>query len=150
MTDIGFIMINIDNNVEDSIFKTIQQIESNNPYKQTIIFNSYCNKINTYNLPILHISQAQFFTGVLFLFDLASVLLTNNFPNIKKRILYINNTPWSSGLTSYSEWESLFNQESLELLTANQELYDIYEICWKKPLGISKGFNYEDISPFIQ
>ena len=127
-----------------------KEIEKNNPYGQTVIFNSHSEKVNTHNLPILHLSQSQFFNGTLFVFDLASVILTEKFPNVKKRILYTNSTPWSnSPATKYEEWKSLYEQESLDILTNSVDLYDIYNICWKKPLGISERFNYEEISKFI-
>lgn len=149
--DIGFILIKLDNDpIYDTILQTIKQFEDNHPYNQIIIFNSYCNKINTYNLPILHISQSQFFSGSLVIFDLPSIILTKNFPNFKKRILYTSATPWENNPQSrFQEWNSLYSQQSLDIVTSNTKLYDIYNICWKKPIGIAEVFNYETFSQFV-
>ena len=88
MNDVGFILVKLLNDEShDGILSAIKEIEKNNPYGQTVIFNSYCEKANLYHLPVLHLSQSQFFDGTLFLFDLPSVILTNKFPNLKKRII---------------------------------------------------------------
>lgn len=149
--DIGFVLIKLDNDPkQDQILQTIKNFEINNPTKQVIIFNSVCNKINTYNLPILHLSQSQFFYGSLVIFDLPSIILSKDFPNLKKRILYTDSTPWEKNPhTRYEEWNSLYNQSSLDIVTANERLYNIYNICWKKPLGIAENFNYETFSHYL-
>lgn len=149
--DIGFILIKLTNDpIYDTILQAAKEIEDNNPYGQTLIFNSYSDKVNTYNLPILHLSQSQFFYGTLFMFDLSSVILTKKFPNVKNRILYTNNAPWiNSPGTRYSEWSSLYEQENLDILTNNMDLYEAYNICWKKPIGILEEFNYDKIKKFL-
>ncbi len=61
MNDVGFVLVKIFNDdVHDTILSTIKGVEKNNPYNQTVVFNSYCDKSNVYNLPILHLSQSQF------------------------------------------------------------------------------------------
>lgn len=152
MTDIGFVLLKMNNDkVYDDILQTIKEFENNYPNNQIVIFNSYSEKINTYNLPILHLSQSQFVKGTLIIFDLPSIIVTNKFPNISKRILFANNIPWQNNTqTTYSEWLSLYNQDNLDIITSSKELYDIYDICWKKPLGICEGFKYENVKKFIQ
>lgn len=150
MTDTGFVLVKMNNDpIYDTLLQTIKEVEKNNPTGQTIIFNSYCDKINLYNLPILHLSKAQFFEGNLFIFDLPSVILTKNFPNVKKKILYTTSAQWSGNNASYDQWESLYLQDSLDILTNSQSLYDLYSICWKTPIGISERFSYEEISKFL-
>jgi hypothetical protein len=151
MNDVGFVLVKIFNDdVHDTILSTIKEVEKNNPYNQTVVFNSYCDKSNVYNLPILHLSQSQFFNGTLFVFDLPSVILTSKFPNLKKRILYTGALPWATNPgTRYDEWRSLYDQNSLDILVNDIDTYNIYNICWKKPIGISERFNYEEVSKFI-
>jgi hypothetical protein len=149
--NIGFILIKLQNTTtHDKILQTIKQIEDDNIYGQTIIFNSYSEKIETYNLPILHLSQAQFFHGKLIIFDLASILLTQKFPNIDKRLMYTNSLPWvTSNSTMYEEWKSLYFQDNLDFIVDSQATYDIYNTCWKQPLGIVEGFEYEKIKEYL-
>lgn len=149
--NIGFILIKLQNTpTHDKILQTIKQIEEENVYGQTIIFNSYSERIDSYNLPILHLSQAQFFYGTLVLFDLASILLTQKFPNINKRLMYTNSLPWvTTNNTLYEEWKSLYLQNNLDFVVDSQTTYDIYNMCWKQPLGIVEGFEYEKIKEYI-
>jgi hypothetical protein len=149
--DIGFVLLKLLNNsIYDHILQCLKSISIDRPYDQAVIFNSYSEKAETFNLPILHLTQCKFFTGTLFLFDLPSVILTSTFPNITKRILYIGDIPWlNNPATRHKEWSSLYNQTNLDFIVQTQELYDIYNMCWKKPLTISENFNYEQIKSFI-
>lgn len=150
-TDIGFVLIKLsDTETYDIILQTIKDIQQDNPYRQAVIFNSYLEKTETYNIPIFHLSQCQFFKGKLFIFDLPSIILTNNFPNIEERIFYATDMPWSnSPATAYKEWKSLYNQTNLQVIAQSDELYSMYNTCWKKPIGISENFNYEQIKYFV-
>jgi len=149
--DIGFLIIQMNNDpVYDRMLQSIKQFEHSRPCQQTVIFNSMNETINTYNLPILHLSHAEFFTGSLVIFDLPSVIMTKNFPNLKQRILYTTHAHWVNNTqTRYSEWQSLYEQPNLDIITSSQFLYDLYSICWKKPLGISERFSYEELCKFI-
>lgn len=151
-SDIGFIVLKLTNNAFcDLVLDCAKGFAKNNPFNQTIIFNSYCDKSITNNIPILHLNHAKFFKGQLFVFDLISVLLSQNFTNISKRYLYTNDIPWlSSAHTSYSEWAKLYFADNLEIITSNDKLFDIYKLCWKKPLGICEEFNYEKICNIIR
>jgi len=149
--DIGFIMLKIDNNpTSNIIMKNISQFIVDNPYKQIVVFNSVNNRICNENVPILHLNQAKFFTGNIFIFDTMSLLFARNFTNIDTIFMYASNVFWSKN--SYSKYlgiESLFSLKNLEFIVPNQELYDIYEMCWKKPLGICENFNYESLKTML-
>jgi hypothetical protein len=147
---IGFVILNLTANTDDKILKTIKSVEQHNIFNSTIIFSSDISSINRYDLPILHINQSQFFDGILFLFDLPSIIMTNKFTNLKKRIFYTNSTPWLNNFnTNYKEWSSLYDQEFLQILSGSQENYDIMSICWKQPIGIMENFDYENIKKYI-
>lgn len=149
--DLGFIILKLMNSPQyDNILQTISSYIKFRPYNQHIIFNSYSERIVTHNIPILHLQQAQFFDGDLVLFDLPSILVSNSFPNIRKRFLYATDTPWiKSPGSNFKEWESLYAQENLNIIVRDQYLYDIYNICWKKPIGIVEEFNYESLKNHI-
>ena len=151
INDLGFMFIKLTNdNVYTEYLNTVRDFIDNNPLNQIVIFNSYNEKINTNNISILHLSHGKFFYGDLILFDLASAMLTNSFPNIKKRYLYLNNIPWLDMPNNlYSSWREIFDSENLELIVPNQQLYDIYSICWKSPVGIAQNFTYQDVSKII-
>ena len=149
--DVGFILLKLDNSpaynvVLDTIYKFIED----RPFNQFVIFNSQCDKTDTRNIPILHVSHAQFFTGNLVLFDIASAIMSKAFTNVKNRFLYATDTPWTvSSKNRYYDWLEIYSNKNLEIIVANNSLYDIYNIVWKQPTGISENFNYEQIKNIL-
>lgn len=149
--DIGFVLIRIENNpFYNIIFDTIQTFIKNNPYNQCVIFNSFCEKIDTSNIPILHLNQAKFFHGNLLVFDFISILLTRNFPNIKNLYYYAQDLPWESEpKVSYNELSKILIDTNINIIAKNQYIYEIYDICWKQPIGISEKFDYESLKKIL-
>jgi hypothetical protein len=144
---LGFILIEIQktNNQHKHYIDVLSKSISENPNKNICIFNSFCDSIIPTNMPVLHIKYSKFFEGDIFLFNTTSVLLTNSFPKIKTRYLYMDHAPWINGNAPYEKWEGIFMQENVEIVVPTQELYDIYNICWKKPVMFEGGFNCENI-----
>lgn len=151
-SDIGFILLNIDNSaIYNNIFTTINQFIKNHPYNEFLVFSSLCNKSDTMNVPILHLSHSKFFDGILIAIDIQSLIITKKFTNYKRKYFYAFDTPWlSMNKTAYAQWRNLLADDSLDIITANQTLNDIYSICWKKPVGISEGFTYEELRSIIE
>jgi len=149
--DIGFFIPKISNiQQHDIVLKTVKEFIDNHPYNQYVLFNSFYDKIETYNIPILHLSHAKLFYGDLFVFDFVSLVLASRFPNISKLYYYTSNCPWV-GATSgnYENWKKILELEHLNIISSNEYIDDIYNICWKKPVGISEQFNYEELSKII-
>lgn len=149
--DIGFIILKLTNHpIYDTLLENISTFVKNMPYDQVVIFNSFSDKINTSSIPILHISHAKFFNGTIIVFDLASIILTKNFTNIRKKILYTRDMPWvDSRNTPYGEWVNMYNDASLDIVANSHQLSDVYQICWKKPIGVAEDINYEQFKNFI-
>lgn len=151
INNLGFVIIKIENNeYYDMILNNIRKLIENNPYSNICIFNSSCSKINTYNIPIFHLSHAKFFSGDLWLFDLSSVIITKNFTNIHKKILYTSDMPWVKNRSNpYKEWENIYDS-SLSFVAQNSYLYDVYNLCWKQPLATMETFDHEKIQLILQ
>jgi hypothetical protein len=149
--DLGFVLLNIDNSpIYEHIFNVVSEFYKRNTYSQTIIFSSNCLKTDTKNIPILHLSHAKFFNGSLVLFDIPSLLITQSFTNVYKKLFYASNIPWVNNSSGrYSEWYSIFTDQNLDIIAGNRDIYNIYEICWKKPISISENFNYESLQSII-
>ena len=149
--NVGFVLIKMTNTkLYDSILYTIKEFINHNPYNQYIIFNSFCDKIQTFNIPIMHIHQMEFFDGTAVLFDLPSIILTKKFPNLKQRIYYASEALWTKTTTTkYKEWSSIYLQNNLDILSSSQEINDLYSICWKPTIGIAERFDYETLSQYI-
>jgi len=150
MNDTGYLILNLEsNNLNNDIISYGINSNKNNPFKQDILFTTNSDLISNPGLPILHISQSKFFFGNIFIFDINSILLTSDSPNIKTRFFYATDIPWINTNENYNYWISLFNSDNLQIIAQNQQIFDIYNICWKKPIGISERFDYETINRFI-
>jgi hypothetical protein len=148
--DLGIMCIKLENNLtSNTILKTARSLIDNNPYNHICIYNSYSEIVDNNFVPILHISQAKFLNGNLILFDIPSLILSNNFIGKLKRFYYAYETPWTQHSMPFKYWSQLFDSDNLNIIAKNQYLYDIYDICWKKPIGISEDFSYETIKDLL-
>jgi hypothetical protein len=148
--DLGFLIPVLDNNQSSNIIcNTISRFIQSRPKQQICIFNSYSERINTNNIPIVHINQAKFFDGNLIVFDLHCLQLSNLFPLIREVYYYAQNIPWSNGQNNYAQWKELFDRKNLKIISANKHIHDIYNIVWSNSIGISETFNYETVNKFI-
>lgn len=151
---LGFLLPYIDNTEQyNIIFNNISKLIQNNIYSNILVFNSRCDKISTNNIPILHINHAKFFKGDLFLFDISGLILTKQFTNVNRKLLYCNDMPWLKiRNTNYSEWEGLYynNNSGIDFIVTNKYLYDIYSLCWKQPIGTMENFDYEKIQELLR
>jgi hypothetical protein len=148
--DIGFLLTHIDNTAwYDNILKQIRLLIDNNPYKHICVFNSYSEKLDTYNVPLLHISQAKFFEGNIFVFDIVALCIIKNFPLIQNKYFFSRDIPWYRSYNNYQEWTNIFNQNNLNIIAQNQEIYDLYEICWQKPIDTMENFEYDKLSKIL-
>ena len=148
--DLGIISINLHNDKNThSILQLAKTVSEYHPYNQVCIFSSSCNTIVDGHVPILHISQSKFFNGNLIVLDIDGLDITSSFPNIHKRLFFATELPWTKQLKPYRFWEKLFISDNLEIVAKDNVIYDLFEICWKKPICLSEELNYETISKII-
>ena len=149
--DLGFVILKTNNTqMYDSIFESIKSIIDSNPYNQICVFNSYNEKVHTNNIPILHINQAKFFHGNLVVFDSLSLMMAKNFPNVNKIFFFVSDFIWSN--QSYSRYQNIkemFETKNLEFIASNDKISEVYDLCWKKPICISRNLNYESIKNIL-
>lgn len=150
LIDLGIISIKISNDEETKNLVDLAKIYyGNHPYSQVCFFNSFNEIISSENIPILHLSQAKFFYGNLLVTDTKSLELCVDFPNIHKIIFYTSGVPWLQEKKHYKEWENIFYRDNLTIIAQNQEISDIFEICYKKPQCFSERLTYETIQKCI-
>ena len=151
--NIGFYLldVNANNQQHQTILKALNELCISRPYDNIILFN---NKFDTIDINqkyyILHISEAKYFKGLLFVFDVRSAMLTKTFPTPKKQLLYVNQPEWAKKRDiPYSFWSSIYNNPDFELITSNDDLQELCDICWKKPLSNIDDFNGESVNQII-
>lgn len=117
---------------------------------QVLIFSSEYDRINTLNIPTMHLKDAYFFYGNLLLLDIIGCLVTQDFPNINKRYLYASDLYWTKSRPNiYKKWEKIIYHDNLDIIASNKTINDIYSVCWKDPVGIVENFNYEELHKII-
>lgn len=152
--DIGFYLLDIEatNKKHKTILESINSLCDLRPYDNIVLFNNKMNNVDLdHKYYVLHMSQAKYFKGYLFLFDMRSSMVTQQFPAPKKQIMFIDNNDWSSKTDiPYVFWEKTYLNDNFEFVANNKELYDIFDLCWKKPLSIINDYNHRGIDEILR
>ena len=150
--DIGFYLLDItaENQQQDIFIKSINEFCELNPYYNIVLFNNQFAKIDNKKYYTLHIQQAKYFTGLLFIFDVRSAMLTQTFPSPKKQILYMSDAEWSNKpAVPYGFWENIYMRDNIEIITDNKDTYNLCEICWKQPLYLLESISGKEFNNVI-
>lgn len=147
--DIGFYLLDVvtNNEKQEAIINSINKFCESRPYDNVVLFNNQFAKIDIHKkYYTLHIQQAKYFDGILFVFDTKSAMLTQTFPSPKKQILYISSPEWSVNPSfPYAFWENIYMKNDLEIITDNKDVYSLCDICWKKPLHLLESINDQEL-----
>ena len=90
------------------------------------------------NFPVLPIHEAKYCYDTLITWDVLSIDLAINFPNIK-HIFYIHNdnVAWTKNYNiNYELWEKIFDNPKIDVITCNKDVDTLLQLTWKKPLYI--------------
>jgi hypothetical protein len=152
--NIGFYLLDIEqtNKKHQAILKCINELYTIRPHDNIVLFNNKFSSVDPeQKYYTLHISEAKYFKGILFVFDIKSAMLTKSFPAPKKQILFIDKLEWSEKRDiPYMFWKHIYNHEDFELITANETMEKLCDNCWRKPLSNLKDLNGEQINAVLQ
>lgn len=151
--DIGFYLLDIvvNNEKQSAIIDSINNLCKFRKYDNIVLFNNQFARIDSFKkYYTLHIQQAKYFNGFLFVFDTRSAMLTQTFPSPQKQILLLSEPEWSNNPSlPYSLWENIYMKDNIEIITDNKDTHQLFEICWKKPLHLLESINSEEINNVI-
>lgn len=152
--NIGFYLLNIEagNGYQASILNSINELCKIRPYDQIVLFNDITQVIHSNTgYYMLHINEAKYFDGILFVFDAKSLMLSKDFPSPVKQIFIMAQAEWAQNKTTpYRAWESLFMPNNIELVTTNTDLENLCSICWKDPVANIDQLNGEILNNVLQ
>jgi len=154
--NIGFYLLDIDQQNQNSValLSVVNDICRLRPRDNIVVFSNAPDAIiNGNRYYMLHVSQAKFFKGNLFLFDHKARLLTQTFETPAKQIMYISEIPWGrekSTQALYQNWKNQYGKSNLEFIAQSQETSDLLEICWKKPVKIMPQISAEEFNNVIE
>lgn len=142
MNNIGIVLPILLKDNKDCI-KILDSLNSLDKNKKIVIFNSY-NNIAYDRYPILHINQCKFFKGSLFVYDVFGLILGVSCHHIEKIYYYSSALPWTVQTQyDYDFWHDLFDNDKVEIIAQNLQIYNYYSSIWKKPIAVQKEFNIE-------
>lgn len=149
--NIGFYILNINNDNAQQL-ACLNRLCELRPYDNIVLFNSVFNYIDTDpKYYTLHISQAKYFNGLLFIFDIKSALLTKNFPSPKKQFLFVEDMDWGKETRfPYKFWHNIYMDENIELISTTEETDELCKICWKDPIANIENYNPEEVNNVLQ
>jgi len=148
--DLGFLIPTLQNDpVSNNILQTISSFINNRPFNQIVVFNSYCELIDSKNIPILNINQAKFFYGNIITFNEEDLFFATKLINANKLFYYAINIPWEKNRKPINYWKSLFMSDNIDIISSNQEIDDLYSIVWRKPVTMVENFDYDKLSEIL-
>jgi hypothetical protein len=135
MTQISALCIHahteIDNDIL-SVFSSISDIDKSANLKLFTVL--YDLNISPKNFSVLPIYESKYSYNDILVWDLLSLELVIDFPNIK-RVFYIqdNNIPWYMNNTvPYSTWSRLFGNDKVTIISTNKTISDIFNLTYKE------------------
>lgn len=151
--DLGFYIIDCDNSAKNTfLVDIINSIVSLKPYDNIVLFNHRYNRIDQKKkFPIFHISQAKYFRGNLIYFDVKSATLAKTFPGPSKHILCCDYPEWSQNRTTRSMlWKSIYEDPKLKIVTYDEHVKNLVEICWDQNVYHMAEFNARNLYDAIE
>ena len=152
--DIGFYLLDVDsgNEHQSNIISSINDLCSDLPYANIVLFNNQFAKVDiNHKYYMLHIKEAKYFDGLLFVFDTKSAMLTQTFPSPKKQIFHVSKPEWAlNSNMPYGFWHNIYMKDNVEIITDNIETYDLMSICWKEPISLMPKINSKGIKDVVR
>ena len=95
--DIGFYITDIKENNHNHLLDQINIYISNHPYDNVIVFNNSFEKLNLDNkFYILHLNEAKYFNGILFMFNPTDASICSTFPGPIKKVFFASDIYWNN------------------------------------------------------
>jgi hypothetical protein len=146
---IGFYLPLISNTaMSQNVIKVLNDISDQ---YNTILFNSQYDFIDNElrKFSVLHCNQSKYFYGLLFAFDIESVAVIRSFPAPAKKIFVTSEIFWKNKNHPAKMSQDLIMND-IDIITYSSEAYDIYNICFKKPiLNMDNGLVSGDFTNVI-
>lgn len=144
--DIGFIISNSHTYSRlEELFSYLHRYSLGNQY----VCFSYNNNIisNKLHIPILPITEAKFWNGKMFVFNLEAVDIVKNFTNVSDIFYYIDRDEWSDYIhLNYFDLKGVYEENTkIKVIASNHDIYHKYQKCWNKnPITIMDTLSYEN------
>lgn len=148
--DIGFVLSN--NSIYKKLKNLFTDLTNNHPENQYLCFTTDNINTNHLGMPMLPLSEAKFYNGNLFVFDLDGASLSRNFPNLNKIFYYIDSIEWINfNHTNYFDLRHIYTEnDKIKIIAQNINIDIIYKQCWQKnPIGIMETLSYENFKNII-
>ena len=144
MKNISALSITVNPGLDENLLSIFDELYNIDKFINLNLFTTSYN-INKQNkrFSVLPIYEAKYYSGTLLVWNLLSLELTLDFPNLTKIVYYQNNDiPWSTNKSiPYVAWARLFENPKVSMIVDNPTVHEIFKLTWKEPTLIT------DITP---
>ena len=138
--------ISADTEHDHNILSIMNEMTLTDPSVNIKLFTTqYDLLMSTKAFCVLPIYEAKYSRGVMVVWDLLSLELVLDFPNLES-IVYLqdSNIPWDQNTSiDYNKWAYLFDNPKVKIITDNNSVAEVFALTWKRPTLI------ENISPEV-
>jgi hypothetical protein len=134
--NISAISITINPGHDELMLKWLDSLSSINKSLNLSVFSSSYNVNQPLKkFTVLPLYEAKYHTGTAFVWDLLSLELILDFPNIHKIVYYQNNNlPWlQNRYIGYAAWAKIFDNDRVSIMVDNPTIQQIFKLTWKEP-----------------
>lgn len=152
--NLGCFLFDVVSDQEKEILSIFNDLLDKNPHINGSLFTSnYQNSINKLKrFSIFSSYEANYYYGDMFVWDIISLDIVRNFPNIN-RIFYFQEAslPWPTNAhMEYSMWEKLFCNKKTTIITNLPEVKEVYDLVWSGKCELLKTMNAESLYEAIR
>lgn len=125
------------------LINELNKLSYYNPNSEIIVFYDDYDKIPLRpKFPIMLTRHAWNYDGSMLATNYNSVKQMLNFSGPIKKYFYIWNLDWIYFKRNWKEYEEVYQNNSVELITRSKYHAEIVEKLWKPPLHIMENFDY--------
>tara|TARA_R110002020_G_scaffold55309_2_gene153605 strand:+ start:26856 stop:27275 length:420 start_codon:yes stop_codon:yes gene_type:complete len=96
--------------------------------------------------PVFQPLRAYHFEGTLVSTDMSTTEMLSKLVLPKKKYFYVRSLEWTMLQNcDYNYLKSIYQNDSIELIAANKEIFEVLKKLFKEPVGISEDLDLEEI-----
>lgn len=105
----------------------------------SLFTSSYGVNVQNKRFSVLPIYEAKYHKSSFFVWNLLSLELVLQFPNVQKVVYYQNqDIPWSQNKNMpYAAWANIFDTNRVTVVTDDAMVNEIFSLTWKPPVFIN-------------
>lgn len=111
-----------------------------------VFYHSYDKLIKSPEFALLQEEELWGFDAPCMATDLATADRLLNCPRPNKKFFYVWDLEWTGNNFDLNQMASVYMNTDIQLIARSKEHAEIITHCWREPVAIIEGFNYEQVT----